>query len=159
PSSVVNVITALSNVRRDVYLYILLAAKFIMILSMTLVGYDIASFFDSPMKLILSLVFLCVLYLLSKWYQKYLEKKINKEKKKKYEVASLAKEIREWIVSILIALSVVILVRMFLFTTYSVDGLSMDPTLEDGDRVIVNKFIYDISDIDRDDVIVFDSHQ
>ena len=54
-----------------------------MILSMTLVGYDIASFFDSPMKLILSLVFLCVLYLLSKWYQKYLEKKINKEKKKK----------------------------------------------------------------------------
>ena len=83
PSSVVNVITALSNVRRDVYLYILLAAKFIMILSMTLVGYDIASFFDSPMKLILSLVFLCVLYLLSKWYQKYLEKKINKEKKKK----------------------------------------------------------------------------
>ena len=83
PSSVVNVITALSNVRRDVYLYILLAAKFIMILSMTLVGYDISSFFDSPMKLILSLVFLCVLYLLSKWYQKYLEKKINKEKKKK----------------------------------------------------------------------------
>ena len=83
PSSVVNVITALSNVRRDVYLYILLAAKFIIILSMTLVGYDIASFFDSPMKLILSLVFLCVLYLLSKWYQKYLEKKINKEKKKK----------------------------------------------------------------------------
>src|SRR5699024_2507976 len=82
PSSVVNVITALSNVRRDVYLYILLAAKFIMILSMTLVGYDIASFFDSPMKLILSLVFLCLLYLLSKCYQKYLEKKINKEKKR-----------------------------------------------------------------------------
>jgi signal peptidase I len=74
-------------------------------------------------------------------------------------VASLAKEIREWIVAILIALAVVILVRIFLFTTYSVDGLSMDPTLEDGDRVIVNKFIYDISDIDRDDVIVFDSHQ
>ena len=71
----------------------------------------------------------------------------------------MAKEIREWIVAILIALAVVILVRMFLFTTYSVDGLSMDPTLEDGDRVIVNKFIYDISDIDRDDVIVFDSHQ
>lgn len=83
PSSIVNIITALSNVRRDVYLYILLASKFIMILSMTLVGYDIASFFDSPVKLIFSLVFLVVLYLVSKWYQKYLEKKINKEKKKK----------------------------------------------------------------------------
>lgn len=83
PSSVVNVITALSNVRRDVYLYILLASKFIMILSMTLVGYDIASFFDSPVKLIFSIAFLVVLYALSKWYQKYLEKKINREKKKK----------------------------------------------------------------------------
>ncbi|CAD2078765.1 TVP38/TMEM64 family protein [Jeotgalicoccus coquinae] len=78
PSSVVNVITALSNIRRDVYLYILLASKFIMILSMTLVGYDITSFFDSPVKLIISLVFLAVLYLLSKWYQKYLERKMNK---------------------------------------------------------------------------------
>ena len=83
PSSIVNVITALSNIRRDVYLYILLAAKFIMILSMTLVGYDVASFFDSPVKLIISLAFLVVLYVLSKWYQKYLEKKINKEKKEK----------------------------------------------------------------------------
>lgn len=78
PSSVVNVITALSNIRRHVYLYILLASKFIMILSMTLVGYDITSFFDSPVKLITSLVFLAVLYLLSKWYQKYLERKMNK---------------------------------------------------------------------------------
>ncbi|MCK1976350.1 TVP38/TMEM64 family protein [Jeotgalicoccus huakuii] len=83
PSSIVNVITALSNIRRDVYLYILLAAKFIMILSMTLVGYDVTSFFDSPVKLIISLAFLVVLYVLSKWYQKYLEKKINKEKKEK----------------------------------------------------------------------------
>ncbi|CDZ99167.1 TVP38/TMEM64 family inner membrane protein YdjZ [Jeotgalicoccus saudimassiliensis] len=78
PSSVVNVITALSNIRRHVYLYILLASKFIMILSMTLVGYDITSFFNSPVKLIISLVFLTVLYLLSKWYQKYLESKMKK---------------------------------------------------------------------------------
>lgn len=78
PSSIVNVITALSNIRRHVYLYILLASKFIMILSMTLVGYDITSFFDSPVKLILSLVFLVLLYLLSKWYQKYLERKMKK---------------------------------------------------------------------------------
>ena len=78
PSSIVNVITALSNIRRHVYLYILLASKFIMILSMTLVGYDITSFFDSPVKLIFSLVFLVLLYLLSKWYQKYLERKMKK---------------------------------------------------------------------------------
>lgn len=78
PSSIINVIAALSNMRRHVYLYILLASKFIMISSMSLVGYDITSFFDSPLKLILSLVFLVLLYLLSKWYQKYLERKMNK---------------------------------------------------------------------------------
>ena len=78
PSSIVNVIAALSNIRRHVYLYILLASKFIMILSITLVGYDITSFFDSPLKLILSLVFLVLLYLISKWYQKYLERKMKK---------------------------------------------------------------------------------
>lgn len=77
PSSVVNVVVALTNIRRDVYLYILLASKFIMILTMSLIGYDVTSFFDSPVKLVISLVFLVVLYLLSKWYQKYLERKMN----------------------------------------------------------------------------------
>ncbi|MCK1976351.1 signal peptidase I [Jeotgalicoccus huakuii] len=70
----------------------------------------------------------------------------------------MLKEIREWLIAIAIALVVVVVIRMFLFTTYSVDGLSMDPTFEEGDRVIVNKFIYDIADVERDDIVVFDSH-
>lgn len=70
----------------------------------------------------------------------------------------MLKEIREWIVAIVIALVVVVVIRMFLFTTYSVDGLSMDPTFEEGDRVIVNKFIYNLTDVERDDIVVFDSH-
>lgn len=73
-------------------------------------------------------------------------------------MASVFKEIREWLIAIAIALVVVVVIRMFLFTTYSVDGLSMDPTFEEGDRVIVNKFIYDIADVERDDIVVFDSH-
>ncbi len=73
-------------------------------------------------------------------------------------MASVLKEIREWLIAIAIALVVVVVIRMFLFTTYSVDGLSMDPTFEEGDRVIVNKFIYDIADVERDDIVVFDSH-
>lgn len=71
----------------------------------------------------------------------------------------MVKEIREWAVAILIAIVVIAVVRMFLFVSFSVDGLSMDPTLEDGDRVVVNKFIYDIADIEQDDVIVFESGQ
>jgi signal peptidase I, bacterial type len=69
----------------------------------------------------------------------------------------LAKEIREWAVAIIIAIAVIAVIRIFLFVSFSVDGLSMDPTLEDGDRVVVNKFIYDLTDIEQDDVIVFNS--
>lgn len=71
----------------------------------------------------------------------------------------MAKEIREWAVAILIAIVVIAVIRMFLFVSFSVDGLSMDPTLEDGDRVVVNKFIYDLTDVEQDDVIVFNSNE
>lgn len=78
PTSVVNVIAALSNMRARVYLLILVVAKFIMIASMSLVGYDIIGFFGSPGRLITSGILLVVLYLFSKWYQRYLNKKMNK---------------------------------------------------------------------------------
>lgn len=78
PTAVVNIVAALSNVKKKVYLLILIAAKAIMILSMSLVGYDVAAFFDSPVRLVISLVFLVLLYLFSKWYQKYINKKIKK---------------------------------------------------------------------------------
>lgn len=71
----------------------------------------------------------------------------------------MAKEIREWAVAIIIAIIVIAVIRMFLFVSFSVDGLSMDPTLEDGDRVVVNKFIYDLADVEQDDVIVFNSNE
>lgn len=78
PTSVVNVIAALSNMKARVYLLILVVAKFIMIASMSLVGYDIIGFFGSPARLVTSIVLLVVLYLFSKWYQRYLNKKMNK---------------------------------------------------------------------------------
>ncbi len=78
PTSVVNVIAALSNMKSKVYLLILVAAKLIMIGSMALVGHDITEFFNSPGRLIVSVVLLVVLYLFSKWYQNYLNKKLKK---------------------------------------------------------------------------------
>ncbi|GAB3064629.1 TVP38/TMEM64 family protein [Salinicoccus sesuvii] len=78
PSSVVNVIAALSNLRKSVYLFILVVAKAIMILLMSVVGYDITSFFTSPLQLTISIVFLVLLYFFSKWYQKYINSKLEK---------------------------------------------------------------------------------
>ena len=51
----------------------------------------------------------------------------------------------------IVALIIFLLIRHFLFAPVSVDGQSMAPTLEDQDRLILNK----IDKIDRFDVIVF----
>ena len=44
---------------------------------------------------------------------------------------------------------------IFLFTPIVVDGESMMPTLENGDRMIVNKFGYKIGEPNRFDIVVF----
>jgi signal peptidase I len=61
-------------------------------------------------------------------------------------------EAAEWLKAIVIA---VVLIRWILFTPFIVDGPSMQPNFHTGERIIVNKFMYDISKPKRGDVIVF----
>jgi signal peptidase I len=56
---------------------------------------------------------------------------------------------------ILVALAVALLVKTFLIQAFYIPSESMEPTLEIGDRVFVNKLAYDIGDLGRGDVIVF----
>ena len=60
-------------------------------------------------------------------------------------------ELWEWIKALLIAFAIAAVIRYFLFTPIVVDGDSMMPTLEDGDRMIVNK----MGELDRFDIVVF----
>jgi len=60
-----------------------------------------------------------------------------------------------WIKTIALALIIALVVRHFLFGNYVVEGKSMQPTFQDGNRLIVNKIDYDISKPKRYDVIVF----
>ena len=48
----------------------------------------------------------------------------------------------------------VVLIRTFIVTPAIVSGASMDKTLEDGQLIIINKFIYNFKDIDRFDIVV-----
>jgi signal peptidase I len=59
-----------------------------------------------------------------------------------------------WFFTIAIAVLVAIVVRTFLFQMFWIPSVSMAPTLEKGDRVIVAK-IGDVSSPSRGDVIVF----
>ncbi|HWK22242.1 MAG TPA: signal peptidase I [Ureibacillus sp.] len=64
-------------------------------------------------------------------------------------------ELWEWIKALLIAFVIAVVIRYVLFTPIVVDGESMMPTLNDGDRMIVNKIGYKIGGPDRFDIVVF----
>jgi len=68
--------------------------------------------------------------------------------------ARAKKEIREWIVSIAVALIAVFLIRSFLFTVIRVDGDSMKETLHDGERLIVTVADVKLSGVQRGDVVI-----
>lgn len=61
----------------------------------------------------------------------------------------------EWFVSIVVAVALVLLIMNFVAKPYTVMGDSMDPTLKDGERVVVNLFGYKFGDIKKGNVVVF----
>ena len=62
----------------------------------------------------------------------------------------------EWVGVIGIALVIAIIVRMFLLQQYYISGPSMETTMFTNNRVLVNKLAYQIGDVKRGDVVVFD---
>ncbi len=63
-------------------------------------------------------------------------------------------EAREWIQSIVIAVVLAFVIKLFLFDFVMVQGSSMVPTLEDGDRLIINKIEYRLGEPDYGDIII-----
>lgn len=60
--------------------------------------------------------------------------------------------------SILLALTlVVVFIRLFLFSPYTVHGESMSPSLKGEERIIVNKLKYRIDPPDYGEIVVFQS--
>ena len=60
-----------------------------------------------------------------------------------------------WMRDILISLAVSAFFIIFLYQPVKVEGTSMMPTLEDQERVFINKFVYRLEAIHRGDVVVF----
>jgi signal peptidase I len=60
-----------------------------------------------------------------------------------------------WVRDVAISLAVSAFFIVFLYQPVKVEGTSMMPTLQDQERVFINKFVYKLEPIERDDVIVF----
>ncbi|NLC42796.1 MAG: signal peptidase I [Clostridiales bacterium] len=74
---------------------------------------------------------------------------------KKDSEKNAKKEATEWIQAIVTAVVLALLIRIFLFEIILVVGGSMIPTLDDGDRVFVNKIGYIIGEPELGDVVIF----
>lgn len=68
---------------------------------------------------------------------------------------SILKEIWEWCYTIIIAIIIAFVIKAFLFDIVKVDGLSMYPTLNHADRLVVTKLGYKPA---QGDIVILDSN-
>lgn len=64
-------------------------------------------------------------------------------------------ELYEWGKAFALAIILALVIRIFLVEVYIVDGNSMQPSLQNGERVLVNKLVYRFASPQPSDVIVF----
>ena len=69
---------------------------------------------------------------------------------------SLMKVLRDWAIVVVLALFAAFIVRTFLLQQFYISGPSMETTLFQDNRVLVNKLSYRFTDISRGDIVVFD---
>ena len=58
-------------------------------------------------------------------------------------------------VIVMVALLVAVLLRSFVVQTFYIPSASMEPTLQIGDRILVNKLSYHLHGVGRSDIVVF----
>lgn len=75
-------------------------------------------------------------------------------RKKKISTAQV-KEVFSWIFGIFTAVFIAVVLNFFLGTMTDVVGVSMEPTLYNGQKIFINSFLYLISSPKRGDVVVF----
>src|SRR5205085_5558548 len=67
----------------------------------------------------------------------------------------LGSVLRVWTRDLVISLLVSAFIIVFLYQPVKVEGTSMLPSLEDQERIFINKLVYHLGPIERGDVVVF----
>ena len=69
------------------------------------------------------------------------------------------KSVVEWAVVLVGAIGLALLIKAFLFQAYYIPSPSMNPTLLEGDRILVNKVSYNLHSVNRGDLVVFSAQE
>jgi signal peptidase I len=84
------------------------------------------------------------------------EQLVEEEPASQHKKSSGFKALVEWVLVIGGALLLAMLIRTFLLAAFFIPSGSMIATLNEGDRVLVNKLSYNLHDINRGDIVVFE---
>jgi signal peptidase I len=71
------------------------------------------------------------------------------------EAPRKARWLRELLIVVVVAVGLAVLLRTFVVQTFSIPSGSMEPTLNIGDRIVVDKLSYDLHGVGRGDIVVF----
>lgn len=66
------------------------------------------------------------------------------------------RSIGRWALVAVVAITLAVVARAFVVQLYVVPSASMSPTIERGDRIVVDKLRYRLHDVERGDVVVFE---
>lgn len=78
PSFLLSGAAALTSMKSEEFIAILLPSKFVMLLSLVFIGENVSSFFENPAKSIFYIIFILLFNLLSKYLFEVYEKKRNR---------------------------------------------------------------------------------
>ena len=73
-----------------------------------------------------------------------------------FELGAVLKQVREWVTVIVVAVVIAVVVRAFFLPQFYISGPSMEPTMFQDNRVLVDKISYRFRDPHVGDVVVFD---
>jgi signal peptidase I len=69
--------------------------------------------------------------------------------------SSVLRTLRTWMRDLLLCIVVCFFIIVFVYQPVKVEGGSMEPGLEDQERIVINKLVYRLESVARGDIVVF----
>ena len=69
--------------------------------------------------------------------------------------SNVLRTLRTWMRDLLLCIMVSFFIIVFVYQPVKVEGGSMEPGLEDQERIVINKLVYRLESIERGDIVVF----
>lgn len=79
PSALVNLVAGLSDIKKKYYLFTLLAGKFVMIFTVSFIGYDLKALLTQPLRTAIVVIIIFLLWIIGKRLEQRLTKKVEAE--------------------------------------------------------------------------------